>query len=158
MRHRLLASAGLLAGLFAASPVLAQTTPAQTTPAQAAPAAASSRVNMAVEHRITALHASLKITPAEQKPFDDFAQVMRDNASHMSGLVQQREQAAKTGTAVDQMQSYSAMAQAHAEDMQRLVPAFTTLYDTLSPDQKKAADQSFRAFANRPETARAARG
>ena len=158
MRNHMLAPAGLLAGLLAAAPVLAQITPAApaTAPAQSAPAG---KVNLAVEHRITELHSSLKITPAEQKPFDDFAQVMRENASQMAGLVQQREQAAKTGTAVDQMRSYTEMAQAHSQDMQRLLPAFSTLYDALTPEQKKSADQSFRAFANRPgAAARSARG
>ena len=42
--------------------------------------------------------------------------------------------------AIDDLRSYAAIAQAHAEDMQRLVPAFETLYGTLTPAQQKDAD------------------
>ena len=74
-----------------------------------------------VERRITELHSSkLKITPAEQKPFDDFAQAMRDNASavwtslvsdHRAHGCQDRH---GRGPAAS---SYSDMAQAHAEEV-----------------------------------------
>jgi hypothetical protein len=37
----------------------------------------------------------------------------------------------------------------HAQDMQKLVPAFQTLYDTMSDSQKKTADQVFRDDAHR---------
>ena len=103
--------------------------------------------NAALEKRITDLHNRLKITPAEQKPFDDFAQVMRDNAQRMDGLMLRRRSTAAAASAVDQMREYSEMAQAHAEDLQHLTAAFSALYDVLSPDQKKAADQSFRQLA-----------
>ena len=120
--------------------------------AQPAPAATSTPMpanrDATIEKRIGDLHTRLKITPAEQKPFDDFAQVMRANAQHMGGLVQKRQATFSAGSAVEQMQSYSDMAQAHAEDMQHLTAAFSALYDALSPDQKKAADQSFRQYAN----------
>ena len=61
-----------------------------------------------------------------------------------------------TATAVDQMKAYSEMAQAHAEEVSHLIGPFSALYDVLSPDQKKMADQSFREFANGPRGARAA--
>ena len=109
-----------------------------------------------VERRITELHAKLKITPAEQKPFDDFAQAMRDNASRMDDMSGQRQSAAATATAVDQMKSYSGMAQAHAEEVSHLIGPFSTLYDALSPEQKKLADQSFRDFSAGPRGARVA--
>jgi hypothetical protein len=136
----------LLAGALLAGPGYAQT-PATPAAASAAPAAPTHRDTM-VETRITELHKTLKITPAEQKPFDDFAAVMRANAQHMDELVRARQQSSATATAVDQMHAYGDMAQAHAEDMQKLVPAFATLYDALSPAQKKLADQSFRQFSS----------
>lgn len=140
--------AGLLLVASVATQVAAQTTSAAiSTPAPAAKIPGSR--SAAIERRITDLRTRLKITPAEQKPFDDFAQVMRDNAQRMEGLVQKRQDTAVTGSAVDQMRIYSDMAQAHAEDMQRLTAAFGTLYGSLSPDQKKLADQSFRQFAGR---------
>ena len=139
----------LVAGLLLAAPVAPNATAAQTTPvANATPAKPAGPRSVAVERRINDLHARLKITPAEQKPFDDFAQVMRDNERRMADLMQSREATIKTGSAVDQMHTYSDMAQAHAEDVQHLTAAFSTLYDALSPDQKKLADESFRQFAS----------
>ncbi len=143
-----------VAGLLAASPVLAQTTaPAQaaapTSAAAPAPAAApATRRDNVVEHRVAELHGKLKITPAEQKPFDDFAQAMRDNARRMDDAVSSRRANATTATAVEQMRAYAALAQSHAEEVNRLVGPFSTLYDALTPEQRKLADQSFRDFSS----------
>ncbi len=142
-----------LAGLLAAAPALAQVSPGAGTPAAQAAAPAAGQRDAAVEQRIADLRTRLKITPSEQKPFDNFVDIMRENARRMDDLVQKRRQTAVSGNAVDQMQAYGAMAQAHADDMQRLVPAFSNLYDALSPVQKKLADQSFREFAQGPRGA-----
>ena len=160
MSIRLTLMPALVAGLFAAAPLMAQTTAATPATASApAPAAASAPAthrDTMVERRITELHAKLKITPAEQKPFDDFAQAMRDNATRMDQLVSDHRTMAQTATAVDQLKAYSDMAQAHAEEVSHLVTPFSTLYAALSPEQKKMADQSFRDFANGPQARRAA--
>ncbi len=142
----------LVAGLLAAVSAVAQApnaaAPASTPSAAAvAGAATPAAKHPMVERRIAELRARLKITPSEERPFTEFAQVMRDNADRMEGLLQQQRKNAATQTAVDQMQAYGQLAQAHAEDMQRLAPAFSRLYDALSPDQKKLADQSFRDFS-----------
>ena len=168
MSIRLTIMPGLIAGLLAAAPVMAQTTPAPATlsptpapTAKATPATASAatpvktRRDMMVERRITELHSKLKITPAEQKPFDDFAQAMRDNSSQMDDLMVQHQTAAATATAPDQMKAYADIAQAHAQQVANLVAPFATLYSALSPEQKKLADQSFRQMANAPRGARA---
>jgi protein CpxP len=155
----------LFAGLLVAAPVLAQpapttaapaatATPATAIPATATPAPAAVRRDVNVERRITELHTRLKITPSEERPFSDFAEIMRENARRMTSLVVERQKVANAGNAVDQMKAYNDMAQAHATDMQRLVPAFSNLYDALSPDQKKLADRSFREFANGPNGVR----
>ncbi len=147
-RYRL--ASRLMAGLLMAAPVATQAA-AQAGPVAAPGAVAAAKPGTpraaAVERRITDLRTRLKITPEEQKPFDDFAQVMRDNEQRMDGLVTKRQASFATGSAVDQMQSYTDMAQAHAEDMQHLTAAFATLYNALSADQKKQADLSFRQFA-----------
>jgi protein CpxP len=160
MSIRLTMMPALVAGLLAATPLLAQTTPTPTTPAApAAPATAATPAthrDAMVERRITELHAKLKITPAEQKPFDDFAQAMRDNATHMDQMVSNRHTMVQTATAVDQLKSYSDMAKAHADEVSNLVAPFSSLYAALSPEQKKMADQSFRDFSNGPAMRRAA--
>ena len=44
-------------------------------------------------------------------------------------------------TAAANMQSYAQVAKDHAQDMQKLVPVFQALYDTMSDNQKRTADQ-----------------
>lgn len=148
----------LAASVLAATPVLAQAT--GSAPPAAAPSAAPGAAHRdnVVEHRIAELHRKLKITAPEEKPFSAFAQAMRDNARGMDEAISQKRVNAATATAVEQMAAYSALAQAHAEEVSHLVGPFTTLYDALSPEQKKLADRSFREFSSRPQVLRVARG
>lgn len=101
-----------------------------------------------VEDRIRELHERLHITAAQQAQWDTFAAVMRDNASHMNQVFATRGNP-QSMSAVDDLHAYAAMAQAHDQDLQRLVPAFETLYASFSPDQKRAADGAFRDFQKR---------
>jgi protein CpxP len=102
-----------------------------------------------VEAYIQRLHTELKITPAQSQQWDAFAQVMRDNAKHMEDAYKQH--AADTGhqTALEDLKEYQQIQQAHADDLQKLVPAFQTLYESLSPEQQKAADLTFQRSAER---------
>lgn len=97
-----------------------------------------------LEQRIKALHTELQITPAQQQVWDQFAQVMRENASAMHQAFQQRGAKFDTMTAADNMQSYAQLAQLHAANMQKLTAAFQTLYTAMSPEQKQNADAVFR--------------
>jgi protein CpxP len=143
----------LLAGLLLATPALAQGAPAAVTPVASKPSTSNHAAG--VERRITDLHARLKITASQEKPFDDFANVMRDNDKRMTEMSQERQQTAATGTAVDQMRAYADWTKTHSDDVQHLSAAFSTLYDSLSPAQKTQADESFRQLSR---TRRAARG
>ena len=142
-----LLAAGVLApaaqaGSSASPQLVAQastTTPAPST-TQKAPAAtthAKKKPVDRVEARITELHSRLKITDAQATQWDAFAQVMRDNAKSMTDALDKRAAAAKTATAVDDMRSYQAVTQAHADGMAKLVPAFESLYNAMSPEQQK---------------------
>lgn len=104
---------------------------------------------MRVEQHIAELHRRLHITAAEEPQWNAFAQIMRDNALHMDQAFQARAAQGPNMSAVDDLKSYAAVAQAHAEDMQRLVPAFESLYSALSPQQQKTADEVFRDFEQR---------
>ncbi|MEM5330089.1 Spy/CpxP family protein refolding chaperone [Paraburkholderia sp. JHI2823] len=97
-----------------------------------------------VEERITWLHTQLKITPEQEPQWKTFADVMRSNGQTMGALYKQRMETENTRNALDDMKQYAQIAQAHAEDMQKLVTAFEPLYTSLSPEQKKLADQTFR--------------
>jgi periplasmic protein CpxP/Spy len=105
-----------------------------------------------VEQRIASLHEQLGITSAQETQWNDFAQVMRDNASHMQQRLDQRSQGFGQMSAVQNLNSYAAIAEEHAQDMQRLASAFEPLYNSFSDEQKRTADQVFRY---RPERHRA---
>jgi hypothetical protein len=111
----------------------------------AAKSGAHSNMRETLDQRIADLHAKLLITPAQQLQWDAFTQVMRDNANSMEQTFQQRVAAMQAMTAPENMQSYAQIAASHATDMQKLVPAFQALYDSMSDSQKKTADAVFRA-------------
>jgi periplasmic protein CpxP/Spy len=112
-----------------------------------APAQSPSPTEQRVEARIKQLHGQLKITSAEETQWNQFAQTMRDNARDMDEAAEQRAQQFAMMTAVDNMQSYEKLAEDHVQHLQKLIPAFQALYDAMAPDQKKTADQVFRAGA-----------
>ncbi|HEX3521674.1 MAG TPA: Spy/CpxP family protein refolding chaperone [Stellaceae bacterium] len=100
-----------------------------------------------VENRIKELHAQLRITSAEEPQWNQFAEVMRANARSMDQTFSERAQNFESMNAVQNMQSYEKLAQTHAQDLEKLVPAFQKLYDAMPDQQKQLADQVFRANA-----------
>ena len=101
-----------------------------------------------IEQRITDLHDRLQITPAQRPQWDQFILVMRDNAQTMDQTFQHRVQTISAMTATENLQSYALLASTNAQDVQKLVPAFQALYDTMSESQKRMADQVFRNDAH----------
>jgi hypothetical protein len=97
-----------------------------------------------VDGLIAHLHEAFKITPAQESLFQKLADVMRQDAEAMSALAKKRADDAKTMTAVDDLKSYSEISAAHAEGAKKMIPVFQALYDSMSADQKKAADDEFR--------------
>jgi D-alanyl-D-alanine carboxypeptidase len=118
--------------------VRASATSAQTTHA----------MDTKIEQRIADLHAKLQISAAEQPQWDQFAQVMRDNARTMNQTFQQRVHTLPAMTATDNMQSYAQIATEHAQEMQKLVPAFEALYASMPDSQQRVADKVFRDDAH----------
>jgi hypothetical protein len=151
-----LASVAVAALLSLPAAALAQSTPAPASaaPEGARPVAAQSpladhpaaRRNAAerVEQRIKELHAQLRITPAERPQWDQFAQMMRENAGEMDGAWMERAGHFQSMSAVQNMQSYEQIAEQHAQHLQKLVSAFQHLYDAMPDQQKQLADQVFR--------------
>jgi periplasmic protein CpxP/Spy len=111
--------------------------PAQKTPVR------PSKVDR-TEVRIKDLQAKLKITPAQEELWKKVTEVMRDNAKTMDAQTQARVEKAKAMTAVEDLKSYSEIAQAHADGLKNFIPAFEALYTGMSDDQKKDADTLFR--------------
>jgi periplasmic protein CpxP/Spy len=138
----------------AAPPPAAVATPSpQAGGKHAMPTAA--QINARVEQHIAQQKTQLHITAAQEPQWDQFAQVMRDNAQDMSRSFEQRGSRLSTMNAAENMQSYADMAQQHAQDMQKLAAAFQTLYSGLSPDQKKLADNMFRERGDNRKAAHA---
>jgi hypothetical protein len=102
-----------------------------------------------VERRIRELHSQLQITPAEELQWNEFAQVMRENARDMDQAFMQRAQQFPTMNALQNMQSYEQISEEHAQRVQKLVPAFQKLYGAMPDQQKRLADQVFRANAEK---------
>jgi protein CpxP len=111
-------------------------------------AAASLSPTERVEQRISQLHGQLRITPAQQTQWDQFAQVMRDNASNMEQRLEQRVSNFAALNAADNLQSYAQVSELHAQDVKKLADAFQPVYASMSDEQKKNADTVFRAHPN----------
>ena len=129
-----------------ASPQPAEATMSKSQPASPTPAA----TRETVEQRIATLHASLKITPAEETKWDGVAKAMRGNAVAMDKLVAEKsgkDQAEMT--AVEDLKTYEKFAQAHVQGLKTLSASFETLYNAMPDTQKKNADEVFENFGHK---------
>jgi len=99
--------------------------------------------NMEVETHIKDLHAKLKITSAEESQWTDVAQTMRDSAIEIDKAIDKREAIVNNATAIDNLNAYGDIVQAHADNVKKLAAAFAPLYASMSDDQKKVADDVF---------------
>jgi periplasmic protein CpxP/Spy len=96
-----------------------------------------------VEARIKELYTKLKITPEQEEQWSKVTQVMRDNAKTMEALIKARSENEGTMTAVEDLKSYGAIAEAHADGIKTFTPVFEPLYASMSDAQKKNADKLF---------------
>jgi hypothetical protein len=144
--HALALSLGLLAAPSLATPALAQQMgmpDGQGMPPQGMPAAKHDPMER-VNRQIAQLHQTLKITAAQEPQWQALAKVMRENAADMETLFKERASHFDQMNAVESLKSYERIAEAHVANMHRLIPAFASLYETLSPEQRRAADAAFR--------------
>lgn len=104
---------------------------------------ADAKRDAAVEKHIDQLHATLKITSAQEAQWNEVASTMRQNAKDMDQAIDKRAANAATATAVDDLNAYEEIAQTHADGVKKLATAFSGLYSAMSDDQKKVADEAF---------------
>ena len=97
----------------------------------------------AVEKHINELHATLKVTSAQETQWNEVASTMRENAKDLDQAIDKRAAKAATATAVDDLNAYAEIAQAHANGVKKLSSAFSGLYSAMSDEQKKTADEVF---------------
>jgi periplasmic protein CpxP/Spy len=144
---RILTAALLLGSLAAASPVYAADAPAAaTTPAHHKHHEKKEDMAQKVEDRIKTLHAKLNITPEQEADWGDVAQAMRDSEINISALIHERHKNAEILTAVQDLEAYQKIAQAHADGLRQVAAAFSKLYDGMSDQQKVNADLVFGHF------------
>jgi hypothetical protein len=146
---RPLAIASVTGAALLAMPVMAQTKEQAAKP-PAADAATSNKPET-VEQRITTLKAALKITPDQEKKWEGVAQAMRENASRMEKLVaEKRKMSPDKTTAVDDLKTYQEFTEARLDGLKHLTSAFKSLYDSMTPEQKKNADLVFERYKPEP--------
>lgn len=130
--------AALALGPFAAD---AQSQQTQQQPAQRADRATFDP-GRHIEGRIAYLKTELKISDAQQPQFDAVATVMRDNAKAMHDAFQTlRGDRNQPQTALSRLEARAKFAQLRADGEAKMLAAFRPLYQAMSPDQQKAADE-----------------
>jgi len=96
------------------------------------------------EAQIKQLQGSLNIT-AEQEPlWNNLTQVMQENAKGMDAINKERAENTEPMNAVEHMKFHSKITQAHSDQMNKLIPPFEAFYVSLSDEQKKIVDTTFR--------------
>jgi glutamine synthetase adenylyltransferase len=109
-----------------------------------------------IEQHIQQLHAQLKITSDQESKWNSVAQAMRDNAANMQKLIDdKRQQAPQNMTAVEDLKTNEELTQTHLDGLKNFTSAFETLYNSMSDQQKKNADQVFAKFNRTPQPASA---
>ena len=136
----------VLVSSFVCGAALAQTSdpaPAAANATRPEMAKSDAKRDNAVEQHITQLRAQLKITPAEESQWTQVAETMRENARELDRAIDKRDAGIASATAIDNLNSYSEIAQVHANGVKKLASAFSGLYSVMSDAQKKEADVVF---------------
>jgi hypothetical protein len=95
-----------------------------------------------IEGRIAFLKAELKITDGQAPLFERVAQAMRDNAKDVAQLHEQRRaDRDKPKSAIESLEGRARFGELRTQQAQRFLAAFKPLYDGLSDQQKKTADE-----------------
>ncbi|MDE2230152.1 MAG: Spy/CpxP family protein refolding chaperone [Alphaproteobacteria bacterium] len=142
-----------LGGLVAAAPAFAQAAPPGPTappPSYGAHPPAAGALGPSwqahrpsaerfVPGRIAFLKAELKITPQQEPQWTKVAEAMRVNAHAIDAARSQFRGESKD--AVQALEARGRFAATMAQNNDRLLAAFRPLYQSLSPDQKKMADE-----------------
>ena len=138
-----LTSAFLITGAYAQAPSSAPAMASSSSASTATMTKSDAKRDMAVESHIKDMHAQLQITPAEEPQWAVVAKTMRDSAIETDKAIDKREALVNSASAVDNLNAYGDIAQAHADGVKKLAAVFAPLYASMSDDQKKAADALF---------------
>jgi len=139
----LLTSTFLISGAYAQSPDQSPGISPSAKAPSAAMVKADAKRDAKVEMHIKDLHAKLNINAAEESQWADVAKTMRENVNDLDQAIDKREALLHHATAIDDLNAYGDVAQAHADAVKKLSAVFTPLYAAMSDGQKKAADEVF---------------
>jgi len=94
-----------------------------------------------VEGRLAFLKTELKITPAQEPQWTKFADTVRTTAKDAQGAMPMKQSGAQPSTAPDFLGRYEKALTSRLETVRALKAAVDPLYNSLSDDQKKVADE-----------------
>jgi hypothetical protein len=97
-----------------------------------------------IEGRLAFLRTELKITEAQSPLWDRVAAVLRERAAKMDAAIEARRQARSGGGRADllgQLEARIRSGESRTESERALLAAFRPLYESLSDEQKKTADE-----------------
>ena len=97
--------------------------------------------------RVKKLHDGLRITPAQEPLWADVAAVMQKNDTKLAAMSAERHHNSANLTAVQDLESYSEITEAHGAAIKSFSATFSKLYSAMPPDQQKLADHMFRGDA-----------
>jgi hypothetical protein len=96
------------------------------------------------EAQIKQLQGALNITEAQKELWNNFTQVMRENAKDMDALTKDRAENTKPMNAVEHMKLHSQITETHLGQLKKLIPPFEALYASMLDEQKETTDTIFR--------------
>ena len=93
------------------------------------------------EGRIAFLKAERAVTDAQAKVWDAYAEALKKNMQGMQGMRETMMAARQGKTPVARLDAHVTAMEGRLQALKDLKPALAALYDALSDDQKKKADQ-----------------
>lgn len=93
------------------------------------------------EGRLAFLRAELQITDAQTKAWDDFATAVRDSAKRMMENRGAMMSPSTGGQLLSQLDAQEKLLEARLASVRALKTSFASLYEALSPVQKKSVDE-----------------
>jgi hypothetical protein len=94
-----------------------------------------------VEGRIAFLKAELAITDPQKAAWDAYANALKRNLESTQGMGQMMRAVFEAKTPVERLDAHLAAMETRIKTLQDLKPVLAKLYEALSADQKKKADE-----------------
>jgi hypothetical protein len=94
-----------------------------------------------IDGRLAFLKTELAITDAQKATWDAYADATKRNLQSMQGMWQTMQKVFEAKTPVERLDAHLAAMQSRVKALQDVKPALAKLYEALSAEQKKNADE-----------------